>query len=48
MSKQNSTPRLKEVDILSRVSLHEEQFHLLKLKRSSIPSERASSGPKTV
>lgn len=47
MSKPTSTPRLKEIDFLSRVSQDEEKFRLLKLKPSSTLSESPSAESKT-
>ena len=47
MSKLTSMPRLKEIDMLSRISQSEEKFGLLKLKPSSTPSESPSAESKT-
>jgi|RifCSP13_3_1023840.scaffolds.fasta_scaffold72106_2 hypothetical protein len=47
MSKLASMPRLKEIDMLSRVSQNEEKFRRLKLKPSSTPSESPSIESKT-
>ncbi len=47
MSKLTSMPRLKEVDMLSRISQSEEKFRLLKLNPPSTPSESPSAESKT-
>jgi hypothetical protein len=47
MSKPYSGPRLKVIDILSRLSQTDEKYPFLKAKPSTTPSEKPSTESKT-